>query len=138
MFGGALDPTPVRIWAWPRPWNRAFVAGRWFGRDWMIFPVAEAQPDFAAAGLRDQATFVHELTHVQQAQAGVNLLFAKLRARDDRAAYAYHLKGVRPWEVLNIEQQATVVEHLFLARHGVATPWPEATLAAVCPFSALP
>jgi hypothetical protein len=137
MFGDALNPARVRIWGWPKPWSRAFVPGRWFWRDWIIFPASEARADFTKAGVCEQAAFVHELTHIQQAQAGVNLLFAKLWAGDSRASYAYHLKGVRPWAKLNIEQQATVVEHLFLARRGVATPWPEATLAAVCPFGAV-
>jgi hypothetical protein len=136
MFGDALDLPPVRVFALPPGWNRAFVAGRWFGRDWMVMPARHALADFAAAELGAQATLVHELTHVQQAQAGVNLLFAKLKAGDNRAAYAYHPGGVRPWAELNIEQQATLVEHLFLARRGIATPWPEPILAQVCPFPA--
>jgi hypothetical protein len=136
MFGAVLNLDPVRIYACPPFWRRAFVAGRWFGRDWMIFPVAEAFDDFAGPGapLQASATLIHELTHVWQAQTGVNLLLAKLKAGDDAAAYAYHPGGVRPWNELNIEQQATLVEHLFLARHGVATPWSEATLRQVLPF----
>jgi hypothetical protein len=135
MFGDALDPEPVRVFACPPPWNRAFVAGRWFGRDWIVYPRSDARPDFAEAPLLDQAGFVHELAHVQQAQAGVNLLFAKLRAGDDRAAYAYHPGGVRPWPLLNIEQQATLVEHLFLARRGISTPWRKEILTRICPFA---
>jgi hypothetical protein len=138
IFGPALDLEPVRIFACPPVWRRAFVAGRWFGRDWMIYPVAEALDDFAGpqTPLRVRATLIHELTHVWQAQTGVNLLLAKLKAGDDAAAYAYHPGGVRPWAALNIEQQATLVEHLFLARRGGATPWPEATLREICPFEA--
>ncbi len=137
MFGDALDLTPIRILACPPGWNRAFVAGRWFGRDWVVYPAKEALADFAAAPLAAQATFVHELTHVHQAQTGVNLLFAKLKAGDDRAAYAYHLHGERPWDALNIEQQATLVEHLFLSRRGIGTPWPAETLARLCPLNGL-
>jgi hypothetical protein len=138
MFGDALDLAPIRILACPPGWNRAFVPGRWFWRDWIVYPAREALADFAAAPLSAQATFVHELTHVHQAQTGVNLLLAKLAAGDDRSAYAYHLGGERPWNALNIEQQATLVEHLFLARRGIGTPWPAETLAKICPLNGLP
>ena len=141
MFGDALDLDPIRILACPPGWaNRSpgLVAGRWFRRDWIIYPAKEALTDYAAAPLSDQATLIHELTHVHQAQSGVNLLIAKLKAGDSRAAYAYHLSGVRPWAALNIEQQATLVEHLFLARRGIATPWPAEALARVAPFNGLP
>jgi hypothetical protein len=138
MFGDALDLAPVRVLACPPGWRRAFVAGRWFGRDWMVYPAKAALTDFAAAPLAAQATLIHELTHVFQAQTGVNLLFAKLKAGDRPASYAYHLQGERPWTALNIEQQATLVEHLFLARRGIATPWPVETLAKICPLDGLP
>ncbi|HEY3814195.1 MAG TPA: hypothetical protein VGL66_13300 [Caulobacteraceae bacterium] len=137
-FGDALDLDPVRILACPPGWNRAFVAGRWFGRDWILYPAKDALTDYASAPLNTQATLIHELVHVHQAQAGVNLLTAKLRAGDSRAAYAYHPGGERPWSALNIEQQATLVEHLFLARRGMATPWPVAVLEKICPFNGLP
>jgi hypothetical protein len=138
MFGDALDLAPIRILACPPGWNRAFVAGRWFRRDWIVYPARDALADFAKAPLNLQATLIHELTHVQQAQSGVNLLLAKLKAGDDRAAYAYHPGGERPWTQLNIEQQATLIEHLFLARRGAATPWPTETLERVSPFHGLP
>ena len=138
MFGDALDLAPVRILACPPGWNRTFVAGRWFRRDWIVYPAKDALTDYADAPLSNQATLIHELTHVHQAQTGANLLFAKLKAGDSRAAYAYHLSGERPWAALNIEQQATLVEHLFLARRGIATPWPAETLARLAPFNGLP
>lgn len=136
VFGDSLSPGPVRILAAPRPWARAFVAGRWLGRDLVIFPVAEARQDFASAStpLRAQGDLIHELTHVWQAQGGVNLLTAKLRAGDRAESYAYHLSAAGAWEGLNIEQQARLVEHLFLSSRGVATPWPHARLASTAPF----
>ncbi|MDZ4370155.1 MAG: hypothetical protein U1C74_01870 [Phenylobacterium sp.] len=118
MFGAGLDPARVRILAIP-VWNRAFVAGPAL----IVWPAATCPPDFAAPDvpLRRQAVFVHELTHVWQAQNGVSLLLAKLRAGDSPAAYAYDLDGP-PFAALNIEQQAMVVEHAFLASRGGETP----------------
>ena len=137
-FGAAIDLARVRIFSAPPRWSRAFVPGRWFSRDWIVFPAKDALADFADASLGAQATLIHELVHIHQAQSGVNLLFAKLKAGDDRAAYAYHLGGERRWDHLNIEQQATLIEHLFLARHGVGTPWPLETLTRIAPFTGLP
>jgi hypothetical protein len=135
-FGTLLDPDTVRLWAFPAGLDRAFVAGRAFGRVWMAYPARQALSDFAAAAvpLRVQAVFVHELTHVQQAQAGVNLLFAKLRCGDGPDSYSYKLDGACDWRGFNIEQQAMLVEHGFLARHGAATPYERAAYEAVSPF----
>ena len=35
-FGAALRLDTVRLIGWP--FRRAFVAGRWFGRDWIVWP----------------------------------------------------------------------------------------------------
>ena len=119
MFGAALDPDPVRLLALP-VWRRAFVAGPRL----MVWPARAARPDFAAPDtpLGVQAVFVHELTHVWQAQNGVALLRAKLRAGDGASAYAYDLAGEPAFASLNIEQQAMVVEHAFLASRGGRAP----------------
>lgn len=119
MFGAGLDAGRVRILALPA-WRRAFVAGP----SLIVWPAAGAAPDFAAADipLRTQAVFVHELTHVWQAQHGVALLLAKIKAGDGARAYAYDLEDGRPFTAMNIEQQAMVVEHAFLASRGGETP----------------
>ncbi|MGA0605900.1 hypothetical protein ACO2Q0_07855 [Phenylobacterium sp. VNQ135] len=121
MFGHGLDASRVRLFAIPI-WNRAFVAGPGL----IVWPAAAARPDFAAADtpLPVQAVFVHELTHVWQAQHGVSLLRAKLKAGDGAAAYAYDLSAGPAFTDLNIEQQAMVVEHAFLASRGARTPHP--------------
>jgi len=119
MFGAGLDAGPVRLLAIPC-WNRAFVAGPRL----IVWPAAALPADFGAAPLAVQATFVHELTHVWQAQHGVRLLLAKLKAGDSAAAYAYDLTADSNFAALNIEQQAMVVEHAFLARRGAAAPFP--------------
>jgi hypothetical protein len=125
MFGPGLDTGRVRILAVP-VWNRAFVAGPGL----IVWPAATCPPDFSASDvpLRRQAVFVHELTHVWQAQNGVALLLAKIRAGDSDAAYAYDLDGP-PFPAMNIEQQAMVVEHAFLASRGGETPHPAARYA---------
>ena len=116
MFGAGLNAEKVRILALPA-WGRAFVAGSRL----MCWPAPHARTDFGAADvpLPLQAVFVHELTHVWQAQHGVFLLLAKLKAGDRLSAYAYDLEAGPPFTALNIEQQAMVVEHAFLASRGI-------------------
>jgi hypothetical protein len=118
MFGAGLDVARVRLFSIPI-WPRAFVAGPRL----IVWPAAEAFADFGEAPLGLQATFVHELAHVWQAQRGIFLPLAKLRAGDSPASYAYDLSAGPPFGELNIEQQATVVEHAFLASRGVKAPF---------------
>jgi hypothetical protein len=123
MFGAGLEHGRVRIFAQPLAWpDRAFVGGPGL----VVWPWRTALVDFAAPDvpLVHQATFVHEMTHVWQAQNGVNLLLGKLRAGDGREAYAYDLPGVSDFHALNIEQQAMVVEHAFVASRGGPAPHP--------------
>lgn len=126
VFGSGLDARRVRVLSIPL-WNRAFVAGG----SLMVWPAASMLADFGAecVPLSLQATFVHELTHVWQAQHGVFLPWAKLRAGDSLASYAYDLDAGPSFEGLNIEQQAMVVEHAFLASRGVAAQHPATTYA---------
>ena len=134
VFGAGLDTARLTLLALPL-WGRAFVAGPGL----ICWPAGSARLDFAApeAPLRLQAMFVHELAHVWQAQNGVNLLWAKLRAGDGPRAYAYDLASGRPFGALNIEQQAMMVEHAFLAAHGESVPHAGAAYAAALP-AALP
>ncbi|TAJ71240.1 MAG: hypothetical protein EPO51_13125 [Phenylobacterium sp.] len=127
MFGAGLDAGRVRIFAIPL-WRRAFVAGPGL----IVWPAATVRPDFAApqVPLRVQAVFVHELTHVWQAQHGVSLILAKIKAGDSLASYAYDLQGGRAFTAMNIEQQAMVVEHAFIASRGGETPHPAPLYAA--------
>lgn len=128
VFGQGLDGARVRIFALPL-WMRAFVAGP----AWMFWPAATALSDFATADtpITTQATFVHELTHIWQAQHGIDLLRAKLKAGDQAAAYAYDLSAGQAFSALNIEQQAMVVEHAFLASRGQPTPHKRAIYAQI-------
>jgi hypothetical protein len=116
MFGDGLDLFRVRLLA-VRGWSRAFVPGP----SLIVWPARSLPGDFAKAPLALQATFIHELTHVWQAQQGVRLLWAKLKAGDGARAYDYDLAVQPDFSKLNIEQQAMVVEHAFLAAHGAPT-----------------
>lgn len=133
-FGDALDLAPVRFLPAPWPLTRAFVAGRWFGRDWIVWPRRGLPADIAAASLKLRATLVHELTHVWQAQQGVNLLTGKIRAGDRPASYEYPVGMDCSWGELNIEQQAMVVEHRFRLLQGGNAPAPAEFYDRVCPL----
>jgi hypothetical protein len=126
MFGSAVDPSGVRILALP-VWPRAFVAGPRL----IAWPASQLPADFGAAPLGLQAVFVHELTHIWQAQRGVSLLLAKLKAGDSAASYAYDLAAGPGFAALNIEQQAMVVQHAFLASRGAETPFPARLYAEI-------
>lgn len=133
-FDDALDLRPIRFLAAPWPFDRAFVPGRWFGRDWIVWPRRTLPTDIANAPLRLQALLIHELTHVWQAQQGVNLLTGKLRAGDRPSSYQYPVGMECDWVGLNIEQQAMVVEHRFRLSRGEQTPADAAFYERVCPL----
>ncbi len=126
VFGDALATGKVRIAALPA-WRRAFVTGA----SLIFWPARTARRDFSLASLTLQSVLVHELTHVWQAQTGVNLVLAKLRAGDGPAAYRYDPGPGARFADLNIEQQAMVVQHAFLAARGGGTPHPEETYASL-------
>ena len=134
VFGDAILFETVRFLKSPWPFDRAFVAGRWFGRDWIVWPGRGLATDFAVAPLSVQAVFIHELVHVWQAQCGVNLLAAKLRAGDSAASYRYPTDDGCDWCGLNIEQQAMMVEHRFRLSRGGAVPAPVTFYASRLPF----
>lgn len=118
VFGEALDVARVRIFSLPL-WARPFVpSGRL-----IVWPAASALADFTGAPLWLRSVLIHEMTHVWQAQSGVFLPLAKLKAGDGRAAYAYDLDDGRNFSQLNIEQQAMVVQHAYLAAGGGAAPY---------------
>lgn len=124
----------VRFFPTPWPFSRAFVPGRWFGREWIAWPAVQLLPDYAVAPLRLQSVFVHEMVHIWQAQNGVNLLTGKLRAGDSQASYRYPISDDCRWDGLNIEQQAMVVEHRFRLSRGETTPADGAFYDRVCPL----
>ncbi len=120
VFADEVRLDEVRLFA--SPFDRAFVPGVALGRSWIVWPGRGLPSDIALAPLSEQATLIHELVHVWQAQQGVNLLLAKLKAGDSAASYAYPLDPTCGWSALNIEQQASAVEHRFRLSRGQRTP----------------
>jgi hypothetical protein len=113
VFGDEIDWPRVRVVQAPSlgfgamvPLGRTILFSRW-----------RAPHDFAEAPLDEQGWFVHELMHVWQAAHGVALAVAKLGALG-KLAYAYEPKPKAKLKHYNIERQAEIARHLFLARGG--------------------
>jgi hypothetical protein len=83
----------------------------------IVFSRWRAAHDFSRADIHEQGWFIHELVHCWQARAGAVLPLAKLKAVG-RRAYDYDLAAGKPFVAYNIEQQAEIVRHMFLARKG--------------------
>ncbi len=72
--------------------------------------------DFAAASLAKQGHFIHEMTHVWQAQT-LGRWYLVLR-RHPWCRYDYALRPGWTLAQYGLEQQAEIVRHAFLLRHG--------------------
>lgn len=135
MFGPAIDCTAVRI-----------RRRRWFPfqpRRVTMAPMGHLHfhpgsdsycDDFAAADLHLQGHFIHEMTHVWQAQTR-GRWFLILR-RHPFCRYDYSLKPGWPLERYGLEQQAEIVRHAFLLSRGLAVAGapPLATYQQILPF----
>jgi hypothetical protein len=113
VFADEIDWSRIRLWQLPKlnftamvPFGRAVLFSRW-----------NAWRDFSQAPLAQQGWFIHELTHVWQAKRGAVLALAKLGALS-KDAYTYKQKTGAKLKKYNIERQAEIVRHLFLARAG--------------------
>ena len=85
--------------------------------------------DFANEPLHRQGLFIHEMTHVWQAQTRGRFYLPLMRHPFCR--YSYTLEDGRPFGRYGLEQQAEIVRHAFLAERGYG-------LAAAPPRSLLP
>ena len=130
VFGEEIDWPEVRL-AQIAPLG--FGAMVPIGRT-IVFSKWRAARDFACANLGEQGWFVHELMHVWQARRGVVLAGAKLGALG-KGAYVYKPRQAARLKHYNIERQAEIARHLFLARAGAreegmpARDWLEAVWA---------
>ena len=79
--------------------------------------------DFSRESLDRQGFFIHEMTHVWQAQKRGRFYLPLMRHPFCR--YTYTLEDGRPFERYGLEQQAEIVRHRFLADHDAGP--------AVCP-----
>jgi hypothetical protein len=117
MFGDAIDYDPVRM-----------IRGKWWPfqpRETVMAPVGNIHfhpdgplwsEDFSRERLSLQGLFIHEMTHVWQAQTCGR--FYLLLMRHPFCRYGYKLIEGRPFERYGLEQQAEMVRHCFLAGCG--------------------
>jgi hypothetical protein len=117
VFGDAIDYSRVRLFKgkwWPfHPRNAAMAPSGsiWFHPDGGVW-----SDDFAREPLGRQAFFIHEMTHVWQAQKGGRFYLPLMRHPFCR--YSYELKPGKAFRRYGIEQQAEIVAHRFLADRG--------------------
>lgn len=137
MFGAAIDYDAVTV-----------RRRKWFPLQSRNTPMAPCghihfhpdsdfwSEDFSREWLGLQGLFLHELTHVWQAQRRGRYYLPLMRHPFCR--YGYRLTPGRPFERYGLEQQAEIVRHAFLLRHRyplVEAP-PLADLETILPFSA--
>ncbi|HEY8434805.1 MAG TPA: vgr related protein [Sphingomicrobium sp.] len=121
IFGDAIDYSRVRLirgkW-WPfQPRNAAMAPNG----NIYFHPVAGGwSEDFAREPLGRQGFFIHEMTHVWQAQKRGRFYLPLMRHPFCR--YAYKIRRGKPFERYGLEQQAEIVRHRFLAERGAAVP----------------
>ena len=130
VYGDAIDVARVRLaegkW-WPfQPRNAAMAP---MGSIYFHPQGGGWSADFSAEPLSRQGFFIHEMTHVWQAQAKGR--FYLLLMRHPFCRYAYSLKPGKSFERYGLEQQAEIVRHRFLADRG-------AQLATAPPKELLP
>jgi hypothetical protein len=75
--------------------------------------------DFSKEGLPLQGLFIHEMTHVWQAQTRGRWYLPLMRHPFCR--YSYKLIEGRPFGRYGLEQQAEMIRHRFLAQRGHRT-----------------
>jgi hypothetical protein len=135
IFAGAVDTSKVRI-----------KRRRWFPlqpRGVLMAPCGHIHfhprspsycDDFAAADIHLQGLFIHEMTHVWQAQTR-GWWYLPLR-RHPLCRYSYSIRPGWPLARYGIEQQAEIVRHAFLLRTGipVAGSPPAEVYDSILPF----
>jgi hypothetical protein len=117
VFGDAVDYAKVRLvegkW-WPfQPRNAAMAP---MGDIWFHPAAGGWSKDFSKESLGRQGFFIHEMTHVWQAQKGGRFYLPLMRHPFCR--YAYQLKPGKPFSRYGIEQQAEIAKDVFLAERG--------------------
>ncbi len=138
IFGAAIDYAAVRVhrrrW-WPLQPRHVTMAPD--GHLWFHPQASHYCPDFhAEASLGLQGHFVHEMTHVWQAQTRGRWYLPLMRHPFCR--YDYDPAPGKAFEHYGLEQQAEIVRHAFLLRCGWEVPGkpPLAFYEALLPFGA--
>jgi len=135
IFGVEIDCAPVRV-----------KRSRWFPFqpvDTVMAPCGHLhfhpssalyRDDFSTEALGLQGLFLHEMTHVWQAQRKGRWYLPLMRHPFCR--YAYSVVPGQTFEQYGIEQQAEIVRHAFLLKRGIevsAKPGP-AVYEDILPF----
>ncbi|HEY0629437.1 MAG TPA: vgr related protein, partial [Sphingomicrobium sp.] len=84
--------------------------------------------DFSRERLPLQGLFIHEMTHVWQAQTRGRFYLPLMRHPFCR--YGYKVRDGLAFDRYGLEQQAEIIRHLFLSRRGAAVS-NQASLAAL-------
>lgn len=135
VFGSAIDYEPVRVrrskWF---PFQPANVVMAPSGHIHFHPRGSLWSEDFTAEPLWKQALFIHEMTHVWQAQKRGRFYLVLMRHPFCR--YSYVLKPGWPLHRYGLEQQAEIVKHTFMLRKGRSFPGapPLAQLESILPF----
>ncbi len=136
VFGAAIDYDPVRIrrrkWF---PFQPRHVAMAPSGHI-HFHPRGDLWcDDFAHEPPYRQGLFIHEMTHVWQAQKRGRLYLVLMR--HPLCRYSYSLRPGWPLQRYGLEQQAEIVRHFFLLRAGqkVAGAPPLSQFETVLPFA---
>jgi hypothetical protein len=127
IFGDAIDYSKVRLvrgkW-WPFQPRRSAMAP--MGNIHFHPDGGGWSEDFSKEALHAQGFFIHEMTHVWQAQKGGRFYLPLMR--HPFCKYCYDLVPGRPFRRYGLEQQAEIVRHIFLAKQGDPTPAPPRSL----------
>jgi hypothetical protein len=119
IFGDAIDYSKVLLiegkW-WPLHPRGAAMAP--MGNIWFHPQGGGWSEDFSSEPLAVQGFFMHELTHVWQAQRRGRFYLPLMRHPFCR--YSYRLKPGKPFASYGLEQQAEIVRHRFLADRGAS------------------
>jgi hypothetical protein len=110
VFSAAIDYERVRIFR--KKYFPLQPRRRTMAPDGNIYfhPRSSAyRDDFSAAETYLQALFIHEMTHVWQHQAGINVRKAIFNRR-----YRYRLERGKPFRRYGLEQQCEIVRDYFL------------------------
>jgi hypothetical protein len=117
VFADAIDYSRVRLvhgkW-WPFQPRRSAMAP--MGNIYFHPDGGGWSEDFSKEPLHAQGYFIHELTHVWQAQRGGR--FYLPLARHPFCRYGYEIVPGRPFGRYGLEQQAEIVRHAFLLSNG--------------------
>lgn len=121
VFGDAIDPAPVRIrrsrWM---PLQPAHTVMAPCGHLHFHPAATSYRDDFSAGGAGLQGLFIHEMTHVWQAQRKGKWFLPLMR--HPLCRYDYSLRPGWSLERYGIEQQAEIVRHAFLLFTGATVP----------------